>query len=313
MNRDSLIYRILKSLHGAFYVTRKELCSITDPLLGYYWEKRRFLKRQGYPLNLKAPRTFNEKVIWKKLFDRNPLLPITGDKYSLRGYVEQCLGKERAAEYLVPLLYATDDPKTIPFDTLPPDYIVKISYGSGWNIVVRNHDTQPTTIIKACTDWLKLPYGRYKYEWAYGKMKRMVVVEELLKDDHGNIPKDYKFHMFHGECAMIQVDYERYEDHSRSLFDEHWNLIPAAYIFKRGPWEEKPASFDRMLALSKELSRDFDFVRVDLYTLGDRLYVGELTHYPGAGMEPFRPNDIDIRMGDMWTVRKNYWLSGKAV
>jgi hypothetical protein len=45
----------------------------------------------------------------------------------------------------------------------------------------------------------------------------------------------------------------------------------------------KPANFDTMVQVARDLSVDFDFVRVDLYTVDDRVYFGEITCTPQAG------------------------------
>lgn len=307
MQKMSSLYRMLRAAHRVFFWFQHELMHATDPFLGYYWQKRRFFTRLGYALDLKSPKSFNQKIAWKKLFDRNPNLSITGDKFGLRGYVQECLGEAAAQGYLVPLLYVTNDPATIPFEKLPADYIVKVSYGSGWNIVVRNGNADKAAIVMACKKWLTEGYGRYKNEWAYENMKRNVVVEELLKDEKGGIPKDFKLFMFGGKCRMIQVDLDRFGDRSRTLIDPQWNLIPATLKFKQGPMVERPENLDEMISLAAQLSKNFDFVRVDLYSINGKVYVGEMTHYPGSGLEVFTPQSFDFELGAAWDIKSKYW------
>ncbi|MCJ7657281.1 MAG: glycosyl transferase, partial [Candidatus Atribacteria bacterium] len=90
-----------------------------NKICNYKQEKIRFYKEVGYQLNLKNPKSFHEKIVWKKINDRNPLLPITADKYKVRSYIKEVLGEEKAKEILIPLLYVTDQSETIPFERLP--------------------------------------------------------------------------------------------------------------------------------------------------------------------------------------------------
>ena len=109
-----------------------------NKICNYKQEKIRFYKEVGYQLNLKNPKSYNEKIVWKKINDRNPLLPITADKYKVRSYIKKVLGEEKVKEILIPLLYVTDQPETIPFERLPSAFIVKPNHASGLIIIVEN-------------------------------------------------------------------------------------------------------------------------------------------------------------------------------
>jgi hypothetical protein len=52
-----------------------------------------------------------------------------------------------------------------------------------------------------------------------------------------------------------------------------------------------------MLSVAASLAKDFEYVRVDLYTVNDRIYFGELTFTPGAGVFPMEPEDMDYQWG----------------
>jgi hypothetical protein len=294
-------------LRALFHEIRAELRNARERLLGFPEHQAKFLEIHGYPLNLKDPRSYSEKVIWKKIHDRNPLLPIVSDKYRVRAYLRERLGEAEADDILIPLLHVSKRPEDIPFDKLPPSYVVKINHGSGWNIIVRDRDKSPKEIVEQCREWLDAPYGNTKYEWGYQSIPRLVIVESFLSDPDGRAPKDYKFFIFHGRCAFIKVDVDRFEEHTQTLYDRDWNELPVRLKFPQGPSIPKPAAYDRMLALAERLSAEFDFVRVDLYTLGDRIYFGELTHYPGSGLEPFTPSAYDFTLGTHWKLRKHYW------
>lgn len=274
-------------------------------LEGACLERKKFFEKQGYKLNIQDPQSFNEKVVYKKLFDRNPLLPITADKYSVRDYVKRVLGEEEGGSILVPLLYSTEEPDTVPFESLKGSYIIKASHSSGRNIIVREGEkVDRAGVVSQCKKWLQETFGVRKMEWAYSQIKPRILVEKLLISNEGEVPVDYKFYIFGGKCEMVHVDYDRFTHHTRSLYDPDWNHLGVRLKFPLGPVTPKPESFDRMRLIAEKLGKDFDFVRVDLYTLGQDIFFGELTHYPGSGMERFEPRSYDFKLGTKWT--QNY-------
>ena len=272
-----------------------------NKISNYQIEKIRFYKKTGYKLNLRNPRSFNEKIIWKKIYDRNPLLPLTSDKYQVRPYIKDILGEDTAKEILIPLFYVTDKPKTIPFEGLHIPYIIKPNHASGLKIIVENDNYDKQKIIKTCQQWLNTPYGLEKMEWAYHFIKRKIIIEKLLLDKNGKIPKDYKFHMFHGKCVYIVVILDRMDHLSAVRFDENWNIISYVYDFlPKGFKIEKPKNYDLMLEVAERLSKPFDYVRVDLYNIEGHIYFGELTQYPDSGTRKFEPVSFDFELGKQW-------------
>jgi hypothetical protein len=291
-----LIYRITSNdLLGKIFI-------LMEKLTGYRIEKSRFRKRRGYPLNLKNPTTYAEKIVWKKIYDRNPLLALTADKYRVRTYIEQRLGKEMASEILIPLLYVTEIPETIPFKDLPSSYIIKANHGSGWNIIVDKQHTDRKDIVRTCNNWLKHTYGLKKHEWAYFQIPKIIIIEPLLKDEDGKIPKDYKFYIFHGTCRMVKVFSDRFNNRLNNSYDRDWNYIP-----KDGRPQKlflkKPLTYDKMLNIAEKLGEDFDAVRVDLYTVGEKIFFGELTHYHQSGSNMKMSVADDIKLGSYWELK----------
>lgn len=289
---------------GAFFTFRERLT-------GYAVEKRKFKTILAYELNLNPPESFNEKIIWKKLHDRNPLLPLTADKYRVREYVKQSLGDEAAAGILIPLLYVTDRPETIPFAHLPSGgYRIKANCGSGRNIFVRgNNPADPAKIIRRCKSWLETPYGLEEHEWAYQKIERKIIIEELLpcKDPEGT-PADYKFFVFHGRCELVEVILNRFKTRSISFLDPDWNLLPVTRDgYPRAENLQKPNHYGEMRSLANRLGAKFDFVRVDLYFEAGRIYFGEMTHYPVSGHGKFIPQAFDFQLGSKWKIVPRYW------
>ncbi len=292
-----------------FYADSKLLM---DKLAGYPRLKKLFERKLGYPLSLKNPRSYNEKVVWKKLFDRNPLLTVTSDKLAVRSYIEKLLGIKEARSILIPLLFATHEPSRIPFAKLPDRFVVKPNHGSKMHIMVKDDkEKKKQFILHETQKWLNTRYGLFHYEWAYRNIKPMIVVEEMLQTAAGELPRDYKFYCFHGKCHLIRASANRFgEDESSAYFDVDWNLLPAfnpGYKQHSGPFP-RPPLLEQAISLAERLSVDFDSVRVDLYIVDDRLYFGEYTHYDASGLARFEPASFDFTLGKYWNIRPKYWM-----
>lgn len=265
-----MIKKIIKSVpflyKTALYVYNYGMYFL-NKMFFYAPERVRFRLNHGYALSLRNPKTFSEKVIHKKIYDRRNLLPLTADKYKVREYIKKILDDS----YLIPLLHVTNNVETIPFKDLPKDYVIKANHGSGWNIIVRDGKVDEEKVKKKCKTWLTSPFGLGKLEWAYHQIDTKMILEELLTDDEGKVPKDYKFFVFKGKCKMVQVDMDRFKNHKRSIFDENWKYLDASLKYPQGPKLEKPHNFKEMKQVAEKLGKEFDFVRVDLYSVGKNI------------------------------------------
>jgi hypothetical protein len=248
--------------------------------------------------HLAAPRSFNELINYRKLHDRNPDLVVTSDKYAVREYVTQRVGPG----YLIPLYQQTTDPLAIDFDLLPRCCVAKVNHGCGFNIFIR--DTRRADwgeIVEKLQRWLRYPYHTSHREWAYGKIVPRVLIEELLQDENGALPDDYKFHVFNGKVRMIQAHYDRFTAHRINLYDENFRLLDVDH---QGPHtnerREPPQCLAAMIEIAEKLAADFPFARIDLYQHQRRIYFGEITHYPSAGLAVVDPPEFDRVLGDLW-------------
>lgn len=281
--------------------------SSTDRILGYRNLKSEFLKKVRYSLNLNPPRSYNEKIVWKKLYDRNPLLTITADKYAVRAYVKKMLGSQEAEKILIPLYHVTDDPETIPFDKLPEKFVVKPNHGSHMHrIILENKDKLEDEIKKNCRQWLKINYGLYCHEWAYRNIDKKIIVEKLIETDDCLLPLDFKFFCFDGKCKYFRISNNRLgSDGSLAFYDMDLNLLPVGmrgYQTAREPFK-LPPSLKKMVQQSEKLSADFDAVRVDFYNCNGKVYFSELTHYHGSGLVGFEPESFDFELGSHWNIK----------
>lgn len=250
-----------------------------------------------------APKTFNEIVNYRKLYDRNPDFIVTSDKYAVRDYVEKRIG----AEYLIPLALHTTNPLDINFDQLPQSCAVKLNHGSGFNIFIRDkHEIKWDEVLLKLQRWIRFSYYSSHREWAYKQIAPRILIEELLRDPAGTLPDDYKLHVFHGKVRLIQVHYDRFGEQRINLFDENYRLAKVRYQAPPALANTRPPKhLDTMIAIAEKLAAGFSYARIDLYEHLDRVYFGEITHYPAAGIGVFDPPEFDRILGELWLYNRS--------
>jgi hypothetical protein len=216
-------------------------------------------------------------------------------------------------QYLIPLIAVLDDAEQLDVARLPEPCIIKATHASGQNVIVRDKRLVDDRKLKA---QLRRWMGRNEYyhsrEPQYRDIEPRLVVERLITDPDGNVPMDFKFHCFHGRAEAIQVDIDRFTDHRRNFYDANWQLLPFTWSFwKKGRplWPNgravaRPKTLEEMIAVAQVLSKEFDYVRVDLYNCQDKVYFGELTLHPGAGWERFDPASWDVYFGNKLDVSR---------
>ena len=264
-----------------------------------------FKKELGYEINFDDPKSFNEKIQWIKLNYKNPLLTKCADKFVVREYVKEKIGNQ----YLVNLLAVYDKVEDIDFDNLPDKFVLKVNHGSGQNIICKNKNELNIQDAKEKLKiWMQPSSNHYyySYEWCYKKIKPKIICEEYIEQLDGNLI-DYKFLCFHGEPKYIWVDIDRFGNHRRNFYDLDWNYLEdfqLKYPKDRNTITSKPAHLKEMINIAKKLSEAFPHVRIDLYSLDDKIYFGEMTFYSGNGMEVFTPQKRDYELGNLITLPK---------
>jgi len=270
-------------------------------------QRHKFFRCHGYRLDLDNPVSYNEKIMWRKIFDRNPLFPVLADKYAARGYVVETLGKDSGEGILVPLLFVTQDPAEIPFEDLPEEYIVKPNHGSGWSIIVdKEHRVPCERIVSQCRKWLRKTYGRSKMEWGYSGVKPRIMVEKLLRDGQGKLAPDFKFYVFNGNVRMVYVLYDRFGTSTEAFYDRNFKRLKVNTRFSDGPEIIEPGNFHTMIEISEKLALKLDFLRVDLYDVDGRIFFGEFTLYPASGFYRYDPVGFERELGKSWYLNREH-------
>lgn len=251
--------------------------------LTYWWRHRRLP-------NLKRPLRFTELVQRRKLEDHDPALPMLADKLTAKDFAASRIG----VDWIIPTLWhGTELPASPPW---PRPFVVKSRHGSNQTAFVRTGREDWSAIRRAAKRWLERSYGRWLDEWLYDHIPRGLIVEPFV-GEAGALPVDYKFYVFAGKVAFAQVHLNREHDHRWVLLDRDWRRVSRA---TRDADPAPPTALARMIAAAETLSEGIDFVRVDFYEIAGKPLFGEMTFYPGSGLDRFHPDTLDTLLGAHW-------------
>lgn len=256
-----------------------------------------FRTKLGYSLRLDTPHTYNEKLQWIKLYDRNPLMPRCCDKHAVRQYVES----KGLGSILNGLIWQGFNPADIPFDDLPNKFALKVTHGSTFNIICSDKsEVDRDDAISKCRTWLKAKFLPCYGEWFYGVERPRVIVEDYLEGDEGSSLWDYRVFCFNGKPRLISVYSDRNKSCRQDIYDTEWNYLDnlAGSYPKSGKPISKPECLDQMLSAAARLSEDFTHARVDFFIIKKRLVFGEITFTSGAGFSRFGTFELDEMMGN---------------
>ena len=316
-----LIFSLLKWLNQCrqqlwispfVYDLRGRCFALKERCTGFPVLRRQFLEKNGYEIDLKSPRSFNQKISWLKLRPVTPLQVQAVDKARAKQ-----LALAWAEEYGLALrasrtLAVVSRPADIPWDSLPPQVVLKATHGSGSvKFVDRNRADLSGSLEPLLESWLHYPYGIYKHEWVYWPVRRRLLVEEWLDANCESGLVDYKFHMSRGRCLAIQVN-EGFQsgERTRAILTPDWQPHDVHWIYPRPlVCPQCPPNLADMLKIARVFSSEFSYIRIDLYNLlnkrGDfNIYFGEFTFFPASGCVDIRPRSFDFWLGDQIMLRE---------
>lgn len=254
----------------------------------------------GKKLNLRNPKTFTEKIQWLKLYDRKEEYHQLVDKYEVKGVVASIIGED----YVIPTLGVWDSFDEIDFSKLPDKFVLKTTQGSHSSLICRSkYDFDKGKSKKLFKEWLRTsPYDKFR-EWAYKGIKPRILAEQYIELNKGEDLVDYKFYCFAGNPLYCQVIKDRTTQETIDFFDRDWRHQEffglRAKVTQSKERIARPVNYDKMLEIAEKLSKGLPFLRVDLYNLEGKIYFGELTFYPAAGLGYFTPEEWNLRLGDL--------------
>lgn len=246
--------------------------------------------RHGCWPDLTRPTRFNELVQLRKLHDRDARMPVLADKVRAKAFVTERLG----SAWVIPTLWLGT---TLP--DAPPacgPFVLKSRHGCNQRAFVRTGYEDWQAIRRRAAGWMRRDYGRWLDEWAYSQIPRGLLIEPFV-GENGALPVDWKIFVFGGRACFVQVHLERETRHRWVVMNLDWQRVSAPTADDD---PAPPANLHRMLAAAEALASGFDFVRVDFYEVGGRPLFGEMTFYPGSGLDRFDPVSLDQVMGQHW-------------
>ena len=254
-----------------------------------------FTKREH--LDLDKPRTFNEKLQWLKIYDRNPLYTRLVDKYLVKDWVKEKIGKE----YVIPTLAKYNEANEINLDELPEQFVLKCNHDSGSVVICKDKSKFDLDAAKMkLTKCLETDTSSFFCEWAYRNVSRCIIAEPFMKEEGQDDLMDYKFFCFGGVPRIMYMSRDHAEHATTDFFDMDFNHLP---IRMQAPpskvLPEKPQQFEKLKELAACLSKGIPHVRVDLYLINGKVYFGELTFFHDAGLVPLSPVEWDYKIGEM--------------
>lgn len=256
--------------------------------------------------NLKNPKSFNEKIMWLKLHDRNPLYTIIVDKCQVKDYVASIIG----SEYIIPTYGVWKTTDEIDWDSLPSQFVMKTNHSGGNNgvVICKNKATfNKHDAIRRLNESLLVDSFYYAREWPYKNINKYILAEQFITsktvDTTTKELTDYKFFCFNGDPKFCQVIRNRQSFETIDFYDMEWKHQEFVGLNTKAhngnSPVERPTRLDHIIQICKSLSKGFPFVRVDLYIVDNKEYFGELTLYPAGGIGTFLPPKWNNILGQL--------------
>lgn len=257
-------------------------------LLKLVWRLRR-LPRFGRAAG------FREKLHYKLAFDRRPILAEWADKLASRGYASRTV-----ADIALPrVFWCSRRAEDIPFEALPREFVLKANHGSGWSrFVFDKRACDREALVRTARAWLGQSYYRQTGEWAYRGIVPHVYAEQVLRTGNGEVAGDWNLYVFGGKVRLLQALIDLPDGRTlAATFDRLGRRLDVALSYAQAPAMDFPEGARKMIQAAEALAQGIDFVRVDLYLVGDQVFFGELSSYPRAGDIVFDPPDFDDTLG----------------
>jgi hypothetical protein len=282
--------------HGLIYKLRRKMqvaaLAVTSP---EFMSRLYFKYVLGYKLDLKNPKTFNEKLQWLKLYHwaNEPKAIQCADKFSVRSYIEE-VGKK---EILNDLLFVWDDANEIDWSLLPEKFVLKCNHGCGYNIICKNKgNLDEKATKKLLNKWMHEDFSKFNAEPHYAKIPRKIICEKFLEGEVIN----YNIYVFNGKAVFFSVAGGLGDGEGEFL--SYFNPDGTLADFKNRSYPAKETTLSPLLPAMIEtaefLAKDFPMVRVDLFDINGTIILSEMTFTPGGALIPFSSVEADRMLGD---------------
>jgi hypothetical protein len=261
--------------------------------------RRKYRRLFGRRMHLLFPRTHSEWIQHLKFVRRDPRVPPLTDKIEAKKYIAERVGEQ----YVIPTYWSGKRlPPLRERRRWPRPYLIKAAHGCHQMIEVRaGGRVRWKKIEREVARWLRKTYGVKGGEWQYARLAPRLIVEQRVGDPD-QLADDYKFWVFHGRVHYIHWFTDRdLPTYGGRIVDRDWKE-PFRSVSQRTHerYPPRPESLAEMMWIAETLGEGFPFVRVDLYDVAGRPYVGELTFTPSAGFHTLDPDSTDFDLGRLW-------------
>ena len=282
-----------------------------------YYLKQQWKSKMGTDLDLRNPKKLSEKLQWLKLHDRKPIYTTFVDKYRAKLWLEDNYGTTN----IIPTISVYNNADAINIDMLPTSFAIKCNHDSGSvflcfdkskGIMLDKHMHEYNfEEVKCLLDkGLQHNFWRNAIEWPYKHVPPCIICEQLMIQEDGTLPNDYKLFYINGKFEFAYVSYDRKGVNDRCTYDENWQRLPFVYVEEWAYNENmntsevpRPTSFNEMLRYGQKIAQYFKFVRVDFYEVDGKMYFGEITPFHSAGFARFFPEEYDLIYGEKLKLR----------
>jgi hypothetical protein len=258
--------------------------------------------------NLSSPKTYNEKINYRKLNPYNPLYGFCSNKYLVKFYVSSTIG----SKYTIETLWIGNKLSLALLENITDGFAIKITNSSGKNnykLIERKSDHNLESLVDIFNKNVQFKYGKYSDEGWYDQTNSLIMIEKLITDKLSPIyeVKIYCFNGPNGFDAIIRTIKDRTTNKTNAFYDLHWQPLNIGYMNnKNHNNERKPQIFDELIRISKLLSKPFDHVRLDFLIQDENIYLGEMTFADTSGFIKFNSNLWDRYFGDKWKLKKDF-------
>lgn len=304
--------KLLFLIHNKTLMIRIKRHFFSKRVFDNFVDEENYLSRKffNYKFDCSNPRTFNEYLVWIKLFYKNDLWKKCADKIGSKEFLRSIgLG-----DYLPSTYGVYHSTKEIDLNSLPNKFVLKTSHDSGSVFICEKGKTNFEEVFNKIDASLLNNYSEKSGEWVYEDILPLVFAEEYLVSNDGLDLKDYKFFMFNGKMEFGYIAKDRFNDVRFALFDKNLNFIKTDYIYLRPRKKDMPiipTCISEMIYISEKIAQNFDFVRVDLYWTNKGPRIGELTFIPQSGHGSFSNKKYDFLFGKLFDNSIFYELSHK--
>ncbi len=271
----------------------------------------RFFRALKYLPSIARPGTYNEKILWRKIFDHNPLIGILSDKLRAKQYFHEHCGEIQTAE----VLWSGDRACDIPDEILRENVVVKTNHGSGFNLFLQDNNFDRHVLNAQVERWVQhYPYGRKSGEWGYTQVRPRVYVERMLRTDKQAEPVQLNFSTFAGHPVMgLVITGAVYGPKQAGIFDADGKRLGGTPQHFLSPEQQLPAdyelpnSFAKAVAYASILGKQLDYARIDFLAMGDDLFASEITFYTLGGYATYTDPGIERLLSGAWDIRQSWF------